>query len=355
MTNKLKEAKESLDKIIKKSRVHLYKHIQIAEILHHHRIYKNIELDQLETYRNKSKLWRDTICNRFVGRSSTSSQKYQDDVFNETAMPPRLLKILGEENSIKGGIVEAYIYRQFALRFTQMNIGLDYCKNNDENSFELDKFLALFWNEPGLKRSIDKVYEIIVYSLFSSLVDALDISVQVSLNPSKGDLLKEFEDFTEKVIQLNSANPSIKIPAKIFRVGVTNAADRGLDMWANFGLAIQIKHLSLTEELTENIVSSVMADRIVIVCKELEKNLIVSLLNQIGWKSRIQSIITEQDLLVWYKKALTGKHSTLVGKKVLSNLIDQINVEFQSTNNQDFSNFIKDRNYEILTDTYWTI
>ena len=44
-------------------------------------------------------------------------------------------------------------------------------------------------------------------------------------------------------------------------------------MWANFGMAIQIKHLSLTEELAENIVSSVSSDRIVIVCKESEENL----------------------------------------------------------------------------------
>ena len=61
--------------------------------------------------------------------------------------------------------------------------------------------------------------------------------------------------------------------------GVTNAADRGLDMWANFGMAIQIKHLSLTEELAENVVSSVSSDRIVIVCKNSEEKLIVSLFN----------------------------------------------------------------------------
>ncbi|MDD1608831.1 MAG: HaeII family restriction endonuclease, partial [Methylococcaceae bacterium] len=61
----------------------------------------------------------------------------------------------------------------------------------------------------------------------------------------------------------------------------------------NNGLAIQIKHLSLTEELAENIVSSVSADRIVIVCKAAEQKIIVSLLNQLGWKSKIQSIVTE--------------------------------------------------------------
>jgi len=131
----------------------------------------------------------------------------------------------------------------------------------------------------------------------------------------------------------------------IYSVGVTNAADRGLDMWANFGLAIQIKHLSLTEELAENIVSSVSADRIVIVCKDTEERIIVSLLNQMGWKSKIQSIITESHLIGWYEKALRGKYSKEIGEKVLKNLTDEIVVEFPTTDKTEFRKFIERREY----------
>lgn len=109
--------------------------------------------------------------------------------------------------------------------------------------------------------------------------------------PDKAYLLREFSDFAERVIGLSPEKPRLELNADIYRVGVTNAADRGLDMWANYGMAIQVKHLSLTEELAENIVSSVSSDRIVIVCKDSEEKLIVSLLTQIGWKSRIQSVI----------------------------------------------------------------
>jgi hypothetical protein len=61
------EAKQAIDKVIAKARVHLYKPIQIAEILHLDRTQTGIELelDNLETYRNVSKKWRDTICNQF--------------------------------------------------------------------------------------------------------------------------------------------------------------------------------------------------------------------------------------------------------------------------------------------------
>ena len=51
------EAKQAIDKVIAKARVHLYKPIQIAEILHRDRTETGIiiELDNLETYRNMSK------------------------------------------------------------------------------------------------------------------------------------------------------------------------------------------------------------------------------------------------------------------------------------------------------------
>ena len=67
MTTK-EEAKHALDKLIQKSRVHLYKPIQIAEILYHDRIYHDIDLAVLEDYRTKSKKWRDEISKELLGR-----------------------------------------------------------------------------------------------------------------------------------------------------------------------------------------------------------------------------------------------------------------------------------------------
>ncbi|MEG2612008.1 MAG: HaeII family restriction endonuclease [Alistipes sp.] len=342
------EAKQALDKIITKARVHLYKPIQIAEILYENRINNNIKLADLETYRNASKKWRDEVCIRFLGRTSTSSARYQDDLFNENAIPPQVLAILGEENRTKQGVVEAYIYNQFEHRFSQMYCCLDYCSTHDVASFNVKDFIGLFWNEPGLRRSIDKIYEIVVYSLFSALIESLKVKITIKSDQAKSYLLVEFEDFARRVIGLTASNHSRTLEAKINRVGVTNAADRGLDMWANFGMAIQIKHLSLTEELAENIVSSVSSDRIVIVCKDSEEKLILSLLTQIGWKSKIQSIITENNLIAWYEKALRGKYSEEIGAKVLWALKNEIQLEFPVTNGGDFINFKKDRKYNAI-------
>lgn len=341
------EAKELLDNVIKKGRVHFYKPIQVAEILYRDRIYKDIDLSNLETYRSASKKWRNEICEQFVGRVSTSSSKYQDDIFNQTAVPPEALVALGNVNRTENGSVEFYIYSRFSERFNQLSDALSYCTSNKKETFDLNRFLDIFWNEPGLRRSIDKIYEIIVYALFSSLIDSLEVSVEISMNPEKQDLLDEFADFAKNVILLSSSESSIKLKARINRVGVTNAADRGLDMWANFGLAIQIKHLSLTEELASNIVSSVSSDRIVIVCKDVEEKIIISLLTQIGWKSKIQSVITESQLLNWYNKALRGQFANTIGNNLLQKIMDEILIEFPTTDNKEFSKFLQSRDYSL--------
>src|SRR3990167_1815994 len=93
-----KKAKEALDVVIRKSRVHFYKPIQIAEILFHHRTERGWDLSDLESYRNISKRWRDDVSALLVGRRSTSSQKYQDNVFEVNAIPPKLLAKLGKIN-----------------------------------------------------------------------------------------------------------------------------------------------------------------------------------------------------------------------------------------------------------------
>lgn len=131
------EAKQALDKIISKGRVHLYKPIQIAEILYRDRTKGDIDLSDLDTYRNTSKRWRDIICLRFLGRTSTSSARYQDDVFNENAVPPSVLEVLSAENRQYNGVVEKYIYDRFEQRFSQMSSGLNYCNTHTKSDFKL--------------------------------------------------------------------------------------------------------------------------------------------------------------------------------------------------------------------------
>ncbi|WP_410524572.1 HaeII family restriction endonuclease [Prevotella sp. OH937_COT-195] len=63
----ISEAKLALDRLISKARVHLYKPIQIAEILHRDRVHGDIDLVDLESYRNASKKWRDEVLFALLG------------------------------------------------------------------------------------------------------------------------------------------------------------------------------------------------------------------------------------------------------------------------------------------------
>ena len=98
------------------------------------------------------------------------------------------------------------------------------------------------------------------------------------------EVLDEFSEFAEKVIGFQDRERSMSFDAHFHRVGVTNAADRGLDIFANFGAVVQVKHLNLSEDMAEGITDTITANKIVIICKNAEAKIISSLLTQIGWR-----------------------------------------------------------------------
>lgn len=347
------QSKQALDKIIKKSRVHFYKPIQIAEILFHDRN-ENLNLSDLESYRNASKRWRDQVTQNLIGRISTSSQKYQDNVFDNNAMPPSLLKELGEFNREHKGLVEAFIYKSLAYKLSTVYQVEKYIKESTPDSFKLIELLKHFIANPGLRRSIDKMYEITVYALFSTIVRELQAQVTVELGNQDDEVLRDFEYFIKMVLGLEVGVQKTSKPASLFRVGVTNAADRGLDMLSNFGPVIQVKHLTLTPDLAEDITTGIAADSIIIVCVDAEKEAIKTLLTQLGIDSRIQGIITLSDLDKWYALCLSNKYRNTLGETLLSDLTREFELEFPSS--RTIKPFIKEREYDkIALPSEWNI
>lgn len=334
----LAAAKKQLDKVINKSRVHLYKPIQVAEILYRDRVHQDIQLENLETYKNSSKEWRDIICRRFLHRISNSSASYQNNVFNDNATPPAVLKILAIENRRTNGGIEAYIYKSFLKKQSQMIQALNYVSQL-EGEFKLTDFLDRFRRDQGLKRSVDKIYEIVVYALFSVMIKELEASITISI-PKEGKL----DGFCESIF--GNMEPSANIPVKIYRAGITNAADRGLDMWANFGPAIQIKHCPLTKKIAQAIIEPINADRVIIVCKNVSQTALTSIYADQKLKSKIQCLLTEKDLANWYKK-VAHEYPQSLSDAVIATIQAQLKAEFPTSDQDDFQQFIKSRNYEM--------
>ncbi len=207
------QAGRVLDVLIAKQRVHMYKPIQVAEILYRARqgelTIEQVEND-LEAYRNPSKRWRDSVTRLLLDQVSTSSQKYQDNLFDSNAMPPSTLVVLVQANI--GGVVERYIYRKFLEKQRRI---LMLGKLLDEaivETFRLEGFIAEFEYDKGIKRSIDKAFEIVVYALFNTLVKHLRVTVTVSADPAKVELLREFEEFARLLLGIDVENPTVSLP-----------------------------------------------------------------------------------------------------------------------------------------------
>lgn len=347
------QAKTALDLVIRKARVHFYKPIQIAEILFRNRT-EGVDLSDLESYRSVSKRWRDEISLRLVGRKSTSSAKYQDDVFSATAMPPRLLAVLGAVNIRTNGGVETYIYNALRSKLSAVLHVRDYITGSTSDTFSVNELVESFVSSPGLRRSADKIYEIAVHALFSTIVRALRAEITLSVNNEDEEILTDFARFIKMVLGISADQTRVVMPAALFRVGVTNAADRGLDMWANFGTAIQVKHLTLTPELTEEIIDGIEADRIVIVCRDAEREPIEALLRQLGLTERMQGIITLSDLHEWYTLCLSERYRDRLARTLLADLVREFDSEFPSSTATE--PFMDERGYNaITTPNGWTI
>lgn len=339
----LATAKDALDKIISKGRVHFYKPIQIAEILYPDRNKLAVfDLDDLDSYRNASKHWRDAVTMRLVGRVSTSSQKYQDNLFEANAIPPHFLTDLAEYNRTNDGVIESYIYYRFKDRQQDVLDAFAYLENATTSGFSLGHFLSFFERRAGLKRSVDKAFEIVVYALFLALVRELKAMVTLSLDNPNDSILKDFDKFVSYVLGLQAGQHSVSVSASMFRGGVTNAAGRGLDIVTNYGPAVQVKHLSLDINMAGEIVESIAVGDIVIVCKTAEAQVIETLLAQIGLG--IRGIITQDDLEGWYTLCL-GKYPEQIGSELLKKLRDEFAREFPMLN--QLAPFLQEREYRI--------
>jgi type II restriction enzyme len=350
----IEEAKKRLDLIIGKSRVDLYKPIHIAEVLHRSRTIGDFDIAKLETFQNPSLRWRNEVTNKLAGKVSTSSARYQHDVWSETAMPIEFLVTLNIENKTTNGAVEKYIYERYGEKQGTVSIVISAIKDATPKSFQLENLLELFVKESGIRRSIDKAYEIVVYSLFETIISALEAKVKISVSENSKPILQEFSDLAKVLLGIDENNLSWEQNAHIFRVGVTNAADRGLDMWANFGVAVQVKHLTLNEKLANNIANQVESDSLVIVCKDVEAKVIETVLKQIGYGSRVRGFIKESDLIKWYERCLRGNFSKRLAKPLLEKLLHGFEAEFPFSTT--LAEFLKERNYNNLeVSEFWKI
>lgn len=348
------DAKERLDRLIANARSQGLMPITIAETLFHVRG-GTAKLNEADQIRKDSYHWCAAISQRLFRKGISLNRSYWDKLFTDH-MPGKALAALDAENQSGVGIAEAYVYARLRQTVESLQPIRAMVVAGRAGVFSLAKFLNAFESDPKLRRSVDKAYEIVVHALFNAVASRVQAQVTVSVTMRDPSVLADFQDFCEMLLGVNEANPCVTVPAKLYRVGGANSRDGGVDLWANFGPAIQVKHVTLDETKAQPIADAISADQMVIVCDRMEKSSIEAVMKQVGLASRVRGFITKADLTRWYDLALSTRHAKDMAVPLFNALLAEFDDEFSLADPAAINAMMRERGYDkIAFGETWSI
>lgn len=327
-------AMDALNRLIRKCRSFMYKPIQIAETLRLYREGHISDLLDLESYRVRSRRERDKVTLLLFNKVCTSSARFQDDVFNEHAIPPRILNQLATLN--ENGKIEKYIYERVYTTFSKtqefreiLERAVQTVKDRKER-FPINEVWKYF-DQPALKKSVDKLFELTIYSILKIFLESVPYALVIK--KGKPQFFDERnERFYETLLGIQSSEEESIIVPSISRAGVANACDKGIDMWCNFGPAIQLKHISLlnksvAENIVEDILSQIDSNSTILICKDCPNSIRTHLLSEFD---TLKGIITQEEITEMYYTLCdrSNKNGKENEKRILEELLQQYDMEF---------------------------
>ena len=133
-------------------------------------------------------------------------------------------------------------------------------------------------------------------------------------------------------------------------------ASNGVDLWANFGPAIQVKHVTLDETKAQPIADAISADQMVIVCDKMEQASIEAVMKQVGLAARVRGFITKADLTRWYDLALNARHAKDMAAPLFDALLAEFDDEFSLADPAAINEVMVERGYHTgLLTGMWSI
>ena len=124
------------------------------------------------------------------------------------------------------------------------------------------------------------------------------------------------------------------------KIGHTNAADAGLDIWTNFGVVISVKNYNLDVELFQKVLSDTPIGFLVIVCETLSPNLLKLYKNVSNGRSVM--FITKKEL---YDDAENIFADKIRSKKFVARFLYFYDSEFPLT--VTLEEFMAERQYQV--------
>jgi len=342
----LVDAKQRLDTLIARAHDQFLMPITIAEVLR--KINEGAAgLDDIGHIKKKSTAWCGAVKQRLFRRYLSQNASYKDKLYSGH-MPVSAIEALSSENRRTSGIVEAYVYARLRQTVDALGDIRETLVRAAINEFSLAGFLTAFDSNPKLKRNVAQAYEIVVHALFNTIATRVRAQVTVSISTDDAAIIADFQDFCQLLLDVDAAKPTVTVQARLYRVGGANSRDGGVDLWANFGPAIQVKHIALNVQNAPPIVDSVSAEQVVIVCKDADKNAIQAVLAQGGFGGRVRGIITKSDLTRWYGLALSPRHFVEMAGPLFKALLAEFDDEFALADPTEIDLFAKERGYDKL-------
>lgn len=334
---RVSEAKAKLDRVIKLSRIEMYKPIQIAELLREFKKNPSLDPTNLESYRNLSKELRNKVTIQLFGKVSTSSMRFQDDLWNQSAVPPVALAALSQAN-MNGSIVEAYIYQHVYSKNSQL-IKIRKVLNDFDTMEKVENLFDSF-DSPGLRTSADRLYEVFVLSVLQTNLEASNFEIAIL-----GESSEISGTATRRIIEAAQGEDS---QLKFAKLGHTNAADAGLDIWSNFGVVISVKNYNLDVDLLRTVLTDTPIGTLIIVCETVSDDVLRNYKDISGGRNVV--FITQKNLLSDLKVIFADEE---MSEKFRKRFISFFDSEFPLTSTLE--NFMKERNYIIgePSDTKW--
>ena len=212
-------------------------------------------------------------------------------------------------------------------------------EGSDPKEFSLRQFLDQCC-QSQLQRVKERIYEIIACAIIATLTRFLDVQVITTVSAKRFQLVANDEILLAAVLGMPKGTPQKTVAGRLSRLGLTSAADGGVDIVSNFGFVAQVKHAALDARLLSKIYGAVQIEGMTVICRSVKFS------SSSGSEGpNTFSVITEDDLVRWSDQIVRGDFGLGAADFLCERLTAGLRLEFPACDPVDFAAFMTERAY----------
>jgi hypothetical protein len=177
-------------------------------------------------------------------------------------------------------------------------------------------------------------------SVLATLTKFLDVQVMTTASAKGLQLVADDETLLAAVLGMPKGKPKQIVAGRLSRLGLTSAADGGVDIVSNFGFIAQVKHAALDDHHLLKLYGAVQIAGMTVVCRS------VTFSSSSGSdRPNTALVITEDDLIRWSDRIVRGDFGLGAAEYLCESLALELRREFPACDPVDFAAFMTERGY----------